>query len=60
MPANNPRGIIVAAEGEKSHTTATGTGTVTRDREHDQARQHGVGGTGRFAGVSGTSTISCT
>jgi fibronectin-binding autotransporter adhesin len=49
--------VIVAANGDEIHTTATGTGTLTPTGSESTLVSTAVGGTGRFADASGT-TIS--
>jgi len=50
--------IIVAANGDEIYTTATGTGTVTPTGSESTLVSTITGGTGRFAGASGTITTT--
>jgi len=48
--------VLVAANGDEIHNTATGTGTLTASGSETTLVSTTVGGTGRFAGASGTTT----
>jgi hypothetical protein len=52
--------VLVAANGDEAHTTATGTGTLSATGSELTLVSTGVGGTGRFAGSSGTTTTRIT
>jgi hypothetical protein len=53
-------GVIVAANGDELHTVATGTGTMTATGTESTLVSTAVGGTGRFADASGTTTTRIT
>jgi hypothetical protein len=50
----------VAADGDELHTVATGTGTLTATGTESTLVSTAVGGTGRFADASGTTTTRIT
>jgi hypothetical protein len=52
--------VIVAANGDEIHTTAVGTGTLTATGSEGTLVSTAVGGTGRFADASGTTTTRIT
>jgi hypothetical protein len=48
--------VVVAANGDELHTSATGTGTLTPTGSESTLVSTAVGGTGRFADATGTTT----